>query len=407
MRCSEVVLASCSVEAAQLAAALRQRPGPHPRRAHPASTTPSSVPATGPRRAVPSGLPAERAPAAVRRSDPAAQGCRRRGAGPGGDDRPPRRAPARRGRARAARAARSTWPRSRSSSTTWAWPSGCASWRPSPTSCSRPTTAPPTSASCPVARSPSGSSPSRRPRAGRRSWPRPSGGLTTLVDDGHTGPGRRSLDPRGLRRRGLGDPRRPACWPSAWPPRRWSGPAATPGPRPPPCCGPPTRSSPPSASSSVADAVDPGQVACPVADIASPEERAACDARHRALGRAPAWPKAVPWSPSTASPSSVAGTCACAGEEKDFVTVWLTIRQRTLAPRGPGHAGTRGRTSKPTFEYLLRRNADLHQMRFALGAEDAVYLVGEIPVSRGRPTTSSTASWARASPTSTTSSRRR
>ena len=32
MRCSEVVLASCSVEAAQLAAALRQRPGPHPRR---------------------------------------------------------------------------------------------------------------------------------------------------------------------------------------------------------------------------------------------------------------------------------------------------------------------------------------------------------------------------------------
>ena len=33
-----------------------------------------------------------------------------------------------------------------------------------------------------------------------------------------------------------------------------------------------------------------------------------------------------------------------------------------------------------TFEYLLRRNADLHQMRFALGFEDAVYLVGEIPV---------------------------
>ena len=33
-----------------------------------------------------------------------------------------------------------------------------------------------------------------------------------------------------------------------------------------------------------------------------------------------------------------------------------------------------------TYEYLLRRNGDLHQMRFALGAEDAIYLVGEVPV---------------------------
>lgn len=33
-----------------------------------------------------------------------------------------------------------------------------------------------------------------------------------------------------------------------------------------------------------------------------------------------------------------------------------------------------------TFEYLLRRNASLHQMRFALGPEDAVYVVRELPV---------------------------
>jgi Putative bacterial sensory transduction regulator len=67
------------------------------------------------------------------------------------------------------------------------------------------------------------------------------------------------------------------------------------------------------------------------------------------------------------------------GEEKDFVTVWLTIRQRTLhyetqvMPAPEVNVGE-------TFEYLLKKNADLHQMRFALGAEDAVYLVGEIPV---------------------------
>lgn len=68
-----------------------------------------------------------------------------------------------------------------------------------------------------------------------------------------------------------------------------------------------------------------------------------------------------------------------AGEEKDFVTVWLTIRQRTL------HHETQVMPApevnvRETFEYLLRRNADLHQMRFALGTEDAVYLVGEVPV---------------------------
>jgi Putative bacterial sensory transduction regulator len=67
------------------------------------------------------------------------------------------------------------------------------------------------------------------------------------------------------------------------------------------------------------------------------------------------------------------------GEEKDFVTVWLTIRQRTLhhetqvMPAPEVNAGE-------TFEYLLKKNSDLHQMRFALGAEDAVYLVGEVPV---------------------------
>ena len=67
------------------------------------------------------------------------------------------------------------------------------------------------------------------------------------------------------------------------------------------------------------------------------------------------------------------------GEEKDVVTVWLTVRQRTL------HHETQVMPAPEvnvdaTFEYLLRRNAELHQMRFALGPEDAVYLVGEVPV---------------------------
>jgi hypothetical protein len=68
-----------------------------------------------------------------------------------------------------------------------------------------------------------------------------------------------------------------------------------------------------------------------------------------------------------------------AGEEKDFVTVWLTVRQRTLHHETQVMPAPEVNVGE-TFEYLLRRNADLHQMRFALGSEDAIYLVGEVPV---------------------------
>jgi hypothetical protein len=68
-----------------------------------------------------------------------------------------------------------------------------------------------------------------------------------------------------------------------------------------------------------------------------------------------------------------------AGEEKEFVTVWLTMRQRTLhheAQLMPAPEVNVGET----YEYLLRRNSELHRARLALGPEDAVYLVGEVPV---------------------------
>jgi hypothetical protein len=67
------------------------------------------------------------------------------------------------------------------------------------------------------------------------------------------------------------------------------------------------------------------------------------------------------------------------GEEKDVVTIWLTIRQRTL--RHETHFMPAPETNVcETYEYLLRRNAQLYAMRFCLGTEDAVFLVGEIPV---------------------------
>lgn len=68
------------------------------------------------------------------------------------------------------------------------------------------------------------------------------------------------------------------------------------------------------------------------------------------------------------------------GEEKSFTTVWLTLRQRTLhyetyfmpAPE---------ENIEALYEYLLRANLRLFGMRFAIGAEDAVYLVGQMPLS--------------------------
>ena len=68
-----------------------------------------------------------------------------------------------------------------------------------------------------------------------------------------------------------------------------------------------------------------------------------------------------------------------AGEEKDFTTIWFTLRQRTLhyetyvmpAPE-ENHA--------QFYEHLLRRNLKLFGAHFAIGAEDAVFLVGQFPV---------------------------
>lgn len=68
------------------------------------------------------------------------------------------------------------------------------------------------------------------------------------------------------------------------------------------------------------------------------------------------------------------------GEEKDFVTVWLTMRQRTLHHEAQVMPSPETNV-RETFEYVLRRNSEVRQMRFALGPEDAIYLVGELAVS--------------------------
>jgi len=67
-----------------------------------------------------------------------------------------------------------------------------------------------------------------------------------------------------------------------------------------------------------------------------------------------------------------------AGDQKRNISVWLVLRQRNLhfecslmpAPE-ENHA--------QLYEHLLRRNARLGGLAFAIGAEDGVYLLGELP----------------------------
>lgn len=65
------------------------------------------------------------------------------------------------------------------------------------------------------------------------------------------------------------------------------------------------------------------------------------------------------------------------GEQKDTFTIWFSLRQRTLhyetyvmpAPE-ENHTAF--------FEHLLHRNLKLYGAAFAIGDEDAVFLVGQL-----------------------------
>ena len=67
------------------------------------------------------------------------------------------------------------------------------------------------------------------------------------------------------------------------------------------------------------------------------------------------------------------------GEEKSVTTVWLTLGQRTI--RYETYVLPAPEENHTEFyEHLLRRNDRLVGVHFSVGAEDAVYLRGELPV---------------------------
>jgi hypothetical protein len=66
------------------------------------------------------------------------------------------------------------------------------------------------------------------------------------------------------------------------------------------------------------------------------------------------------------------------GEEKDFITVWLTLGQRTLRYETYVMPAPEENAAELS-ELLLRRNDTLVGVHFSIGGEDAIYLRGELP----------------------------
>ncbi len=67
------------------------------------------------------------------------------------------------------------------------------------------------------------------------------------------------------------------------------------------------------------------------------------------------------------------------GEEKQFIAVWFSLRQRSLSVETYFMPAPEENIEQ-CFEYLLKLNARLAGMRFAIGQENAVYLMGAVSV---------------------------
>jgi hypothetical protein len=67
------------------------------------------------------------------------------------------------------------------------------------------------------------------------------------------------------------------------------------------------------------------------------------------------------------------------GEEKDHITIWFTLGQRTLRYEAYVLPAPLNHVTE-VYELALRRNDRLMGAHFAIGVEDALYLRGELPL---------------------------
>ena len=67
------------------------------------------------------------------------------------------------------------------------------------------------------------------------------------------------------------------------------------------------------------------------------------------------------------------------GEEKEHITIWLTLGQRTLRYEAYVLPAPQENVAA-VYEMALRRNDKLVGAHFAIGVEDALFLRGEVPL---------------------------
>jgi hypothetical protein len=67
------------------------------------------------------------------------------------------------------------------------------------------------------------------------------------------------------------------------------------------------------------------------------------------------------------------------GEEKEHITIWLTLGQRTLRYEAYVLPAPQENVAA-VYEMALRRNDRLVGAHFAIGVEDALFLRGEVPL---------------------------
>lgn len=67
------------------------------------------------------------------------------------------------------------------------------------------------------------------------------------------------------------------------------------------------------------------------------------------------------------------------GEERDVITLWLSLRQRTVFAETelmPAPEENR----EELYRYLMVKNHELRELHLAIGPEDGIYLVAQVPV---------------------------
>jgi hypothetical protein len=67
------------------------------------------------------------------------------------------------------------------------------------------------------------------------------------------------------------------------------------------------------------------------------------------------------------------------GDERDVITLWLSLRQRTVFAETELMPAP-DENQENLYRYLLVKNHELRELHLAIGPEDGIYLVAQVPV---------------------------